>query len=626
MKPSRWILLLSVVLFSVGCSGPQGPEPVSSAKEAAEGSGEVKPAESLTAPVTDISGEILGTLVLSSWDVLLKTGASYVLPHLPAAFQSMIQPQVLTAQVFKMLQVEELEPALDTGRPVALALADPSTYRDEPLGPVLIAVPVKDVDALESFLGKKSRKHESNAWKDHIFTSDEGPVHMRYVDGWALFAGTEKLLNGAPGVLLPLVKTPPTTSARVRVNMAEIYKRYGDKIEKVRAMIGKPLGQGAELNPFATMGPSAERWITFAKNIQSFDMTFDMLPQKILFSLSAKAGGPGPFSTYLGKLNVGPAWGAGFMPADSVFVGTGRYEKSIMKEDLMSSYRMLQTFLKGYIELKMLERWREAFGRYLHHLSGESSVAMWINADGGLGLGWASRLTDSKMAGRVMHDIMTMLSKDLKQLIPKALPKFIRDELPGLGLRLKVRPGALRVGGIKGDLYELVIKWPRLKDKAQRKELAQVRKKIAKVIGRRFVVATAIVGDVGFMTMGKDHRQRLATMVALAKSGKHTSIKGTLDQITGAKKSVFSLYSPLASLTEGSLRVVDQVATVPPMVKDVMHKAMPGPGKDVPLSMLMFVEGDRLILDSSVSAELVGMITRGVLQAVMMKSGMGRTP
>ncbi len=538
----------------------------------------------------------------------------------------MIQPQVLTAQMFKMLQIEELEPALDTGRPVALALVDPSTYRDEPLGPVLIAVPVKDVDALVSFLGKKSRKHESNVWKDHLFTTDDGPVHMRFVDGWALFAGTEKLLNGASGVLLPLVKTPPTTSVRVRANMTEVYKRYGDKIEMARTMISKSTGPGMELNPLAGMGSTAERWITFAKNIQSFDLTFDMLPREILFRLSARAAGPGPFASYLSKLNVGSAWGAGFMPADSILVGTGRYEKSLMKEDLDSSFKLLQTFLKGYIDVKMLERWREALARYLRHFSGESSTAMWINADGGMGVGSAAKLTDSKMAGRVMRDLMTMLSKDLKQLIPKALPKFIRDELPGLGLRLKVRPGALRMGGIKGDLYELVIKWPRLKDKAQRKELAQVRKKIAKVIGRRFVVATAIVGDVGFMAMGKDHRSRLAKMVALAKSGKHTSMKGTLDQITGAKKSVFSLYSPLASLTEGVLRVVDQVATVPPMVKDVMHKVMPGSGKDVPLSMLVYMEKDQLFWDSSVSAELVGMITRGVLQAVMMKSGMGRTP
>ncbi len=54
---------------------------------------------------------------------------------------------------------------------------------------------------------------------------------------------------------------------------------------------------------------------------------------------------------------------------------------------------------------------------YLEHYAGESAMAMWINADGGLGVGSALKLKDPKAAGKAMRELMQMLSKDMAQLI-----------------------------------------------------------------------------------------------------------------------------------------------------------------------------------------------------------------
>jgi hypothetical protein len=619
MKPYRWQSLLALGLFSLSCGNPQAPTP-QAGPQPVEPKTVVKPAL-VVPPTTDIAGELLLTASVGSIDSLLQRLASYVVPHLPPAVRALAQPDTLKAQLLKAIHAPELERSVDFSRPAVLGLVDPKLYHGGDIGPLLIALPIKDGQGLLDLLSKNTERHETTPWKDHIFTAGSGAIRVRFDKAWALVAGQEKTLNGAAGALLPLTSKAPATGAQLEVRWAAIYDRYGKQIDR---MLHKLERRGTEKELLGGMLGMVKRWAGYLKGIEGISATIDLQRAAIVSRLSFVARPSGEFSAYLTKLETGAPWGAGFIPKESVLTIITRDGEAARLRDIEDGLKVLKGLLakaltatheplKKDLEAR-LEAWRLQLQQATRAFSGESAVGAWINGDGGVGFGGAVKVKEAKVARAQMIKTMKMLAKDLAQIQAK-LPAVAKKELRGFSLALQVRPAGLKAGKESADLFELAFRWPKLKQKEDQRKLEELKKSLGKVLGPKVALAFGAVGETGLVSFGKDHRKRMADLVAAAMGGKASGLEKIAIAIVGGKKMVTFLHVPVATLIEGGLRVADQITTVPSDVKDTITKMLPGAGKDAPVSAVLHLDGSALVWESSISADLLSMMAKAVMAA-----------
>ena len=186
---------------------------------------------------------------------------------------------------------------------------------------------------------------------------------------------------------------------------------------------------------------------------------------------------------------------------------------------------------------------------------------------------------------------------------------------------------ALRVGRTRGDQLELTLRWPRPKDRAARKRVAELRKKVTRVLGRKLVFAIATEGEVMAVALGKGYRKVLGQMLAVARGDRASTGTEKIVQkhLTAARMSAFA-YVPVASLVEQVMRVVTEVTRVPNDVKDMVQKVLPGPGNAVPVTATVSAEGRALKVDARISPELVGMGARAFMGMLQRQRGRFRMP
>lgn len=618
MKMTHLLGVLGLIAVS-SCGGPQtpAPEPAARAEDKASPADTDRVTGQLAAPSTDLSSEIILTGVLESGDAILDQMVAYIQPHLPGPLQGMVQPAALRAQFFKALGAPQLEAAIQTDRPVAFAMADPEVHRGGGrLGPMLLAVPVKDAQLLIDELGKLADRHERTPWNDHLLTFEGDTLRLRFVEDYLLAAAHEKLLNGAAGTLLPLVRSASDGGARGRLQLAmgTIYRRYGAEIERgITKMRRKVDRKAAHLAAVARM---VARWMGYLGSIRDITLAARLEPAAIQANLDVAAQGKGAFPAFLAQQNPGPAWGAGYLPAESALAYVTRQSPDAMLESIDEGLEMLKGLLATVVQQETLQKAREAARESVKHFTGESAGAAWVTTDGGLGLASVSRVRDADAARAAMLQLLGLLADEVNRLMAKALPPKVQKELQGFKLTLRVRKGALALAGVRGDLVDVNLRWPRLKDPEQRKQLAKLRKGLTRVLGPRIALALVTTGDAMLLTMGKDHRKRMAQLVAIAKGGAKTGMEQTFEGIVGSRKIIGCLYVPVASLAEQVMRLVERLTTVPPQVKQVFQQVLPPPGKAVPLTALVRVDGQKLVVDLDISAEVVGMIARSTMAAL----------
>jgi hypothetical protein len=580
----------------------------------------------------DISGEILGTLTLASGDEILKQGTTLVSPHLPPTFQALTVPDALKAQIFKGMGAPELQGLLDLSRPMAVALADPNSYSGRKLGPVIVALPVKDGPGFVDFLGKKASAHEGTPWKDHVLTYGEESIRVRLWEGYALMAGHEKLINGAAGVLGPLVKKTPAELGVLHVDVVQVYKRFGPQIEKAASQMRGELGRSG-LDRI-TVGKMIHRWLGFLKSMHSARLALSIDGALIDIEASARAKGSGEFKDYLGKLDAGEAWGARYLHDGAALSLLTRQSPELMQEEIKDGVDMLEELLakaaehpeqQRVVAQLQLGQWRDLLRRVAKHFSGESAWALWATPAGGITMGGAARMRGEGVGQAAMRELMQFVAKELVRLQTKVLRKPLRKELPGFKITLKVRKGRLRVAGLKGDLVELSIRWPRVKGKEQRKAMAKFKRGWNKVMGRKFLLGYVQTGSVVVWAAGKGSRKAMARLVAAARGKKELGMEQTVTQYTTGKKVVTFFYSPLRNLLDQALKVADQVTTLSPRFKEVAARVLPGPDHPVPVVSLIHVKEPSIIWRTQISGDLVGMIVRGVV-AGMQSQGMSGPP
>jgi hypothetical protein len=630
-------ILLSLILL--GCGGPQTPEPKLVAKPLDRPGVIVKPAAEVKPPTAMVGGDILATISASSLDAFLRVGAGYLAPHLPPAFQPMVQPDTLRAQLFKTIHIDGLEAALDSSRPFAVAIADPMVYRGRgELGSALFAIPVKDGSELVSVFARRSDKHETTPWRDHVFSSSSGrAVYLRLAKDWALLASHEKLLHGAAAELLPLTASARgTAGVRLEVRMGLIGERYSEQIDKGLARLrrNKP-GQGA----FGMVGIAKriERWLGLARGMQVVHATLELEPGGAQAKLSATAKPSGPFRSYLASLASGEPWGAKFLPKGSALYLLSRENEATRLSEMNDALDLLGVLLRDAGEEKLIGALREGLTSIARQLGSESAAALWVNGNGGVGMGGAVKVKDPKAAQAEMSKLFGRLAKDLKRIVDKALwakteralagadpaqrkklEAAARRELPGL--TLKVKRGGAKLAGVTIDLYELGVVWPQLKGAEEKKKLAEIKKKVDKVIGLPFTIGFGATGEVGVMAMGKDWRKRLGELCAAAKGGPGSvAVEKNLAAVAGGKPIVMLIQADLTSIVESSMRVADQLTAVPSDLRDQVNKLLPG--KEVPVSTLIYREGDAFTVELRAPAEVFGMLTKAGMALFMARAG-----
>lgn len=630
-------LALASALLALGCGGPQTPEPKHGAKPLDKPAVIVKPAVEVPAPTADLSPDILATLTGGSLDAFLRVGAGYVAPHLPAAFQPMVQPDTLRAQLFKAIRVDGLEAAIDPSRPFALAIADPSVYRTRgELGPILLAVPVKDGGELVNVFARRADKHETTPWKDHAFTSTSGRgVYLRLQQGYALLASQEKLLHGAAGQLLPLTRSQTGAKVRVEVKMALISERFSAELDKALGEARRAMARGRQGFGAFGMLVRVERWIGLARGMQVAHAQLDLEPGGARITLDASAKPSGPFQSYLAALPTGEPWGAKYLPKDAAIFVLSRDDEQSRLSDLAGAFDLLKVALGDDLG-GALDALRASLSSVLKQLGPESAAALWVSGGGGIGMGAALKVKDAKGAQAELAKLTASLGKDLKKIVEKAteaklarvlavvdpkqrkkLEAQARSELPIPSLRVK--RGAARLAGLSVDVHELAIAWPKLKG-ADAKKVAELRKKVEKVIGLPFTIGFAATGETGVLAMGKDWKKRLAELCATAKGGAGSAaVEKSLAAVAGGKPIAFLGHADLSAIVEGGMRVADQLTTVPSDVRDQVNKLLPG--KEVPISTLVYKQAEALHVELRTSADLFGMLTKAGMLLFMARAG-----
>ena len=621
MRITALLAASALLLLSGSCKTTQTPPPeVAPDKEAKKpepgAAAAADNAGGQSAPTSDIRDQVILTYTMSSLDNVLDRGLGYVRPHLPPAFAAMLRPSMLKAQLFKSMKMPQLETVVDATRPLALAIADPEQYRGGGrLGSTMLSVPVSDAQGLADALGQVADGHERRPWGDHVFDFHGDKVRLRLVDGNGLLASDEKLLGGAEGVLAPALQAQAASksAARLRIDLATINRLYGAQIDRgLRRMKRKMDRQQG-----AGVAKMVSRWIGYFKSAEEALVELQLEPALIRAIASLSAASSGELPTLLGKMRPGPAWGARYLPADSGLVYLSNQSPDAMAESIDEGLELLQGMVQGVVPAATMTRLQELAKKGVQHFSGESAGAMWVNADGSIGGCSIARVKDAAAAQASTVQLLQLLSAELRRLFTKGLPAKVRQELKGASLGLRVRPGALRVAGVRGALVELEIKWPRLKDADARKRMGELRRKLGKVLGPRgLTLALAGTGDLLMMVVGKDHRKRLANLLATAKGGKGSSMEQTVAGIVGSRRIVALVYAPIATLAEQVMRLTEQLTTVPAQVKDVFQKVLPPPGKTVPISAVVQATGPKLTVEIEASPELVGMITRGVVSGM----------
>jgi hypothetical protein len=607
---ARLGLLLSLCV-GLACGGPPAPPPKTGTPAKGETTKEtVKPAMPVEAPVAEIRDEIILSLVFASPETLLRAGLAYVDSAIPAQIKPMLQPDMLKTQLFKGLGLAGLERAIDTNRPIAVAIADPKLHKGKLLGPTMIAIPVLDGDALVTLLGRLAQDHQSTTWKDHIFTMHGTErVYLRLRDNYAFFAGHEKTLAGAPGVLLPLVQQKLSSDARLIVDAETIYTRFADEIEKGISEAKASLSK-VSLDKIS-IGKMVVRWLGFVKGMRQITLDLSLEPQRILFATKIEAKPQSAFLEYMGKLSAGEPWGARYLPKDAVLGVLFRQNVAESRADLDDLLKLakgnLDGPLKEFLDEKVLDAFKTSFEKLLALVEGETAFALEVGDKGGVNIVGAMKSKDAPKARAEMAAMLQLLSKEMNRVIAKVLVKA-KKQAPGFNLKLAVKPGGFTGGGAKGDLFELVISYPKLKDKDKAKKVDEVKKAITKLMGPRFTVAYASAGDAVLFAMGKDYAKRLTEALAAAKGG--GPIEKAFADLVGKRRMSFAVHVPLATLAEGILRAVEQVTPVPEEVKSIIKDAMPAPGKDLPATFVHYVDSPKLAYDLSISSDLITALGR----------------
>jgi len=639
MKPTRWLppALLISFLVTAGCGGaapaPQtGPKGDKVTKVTA-----ATPVEKPTAPSNvDISDAVLATLQVASVDTLLNRSTELARPQLPKAFQPLAQATTLKMQIYRLLGqkmgIQNLERMVDTTRPAAAALVDPKVYGGHNLQPMMLALPMQDPQVLLDLIAKKTKRQDKTPAGDHVFVSGRNSVWVRIKGNYALVAGSEKVLQGAEGVLMPLVQKCPDQLLLIHVDMATVYHRFQKEIDAGLAKMRKGLKKSAKETGGMGM-KMLHRWLGYVKDIKVLELKANIADNAILLTLGGEAKEGTALSGRMAKMGRGAPWGVGYLPAHSALVMAAQENPELWKEQITEAMagveglvKLLAKTIKVSINPKLVRELGEMSRASIKEYTGEGAAAMWVDKRGALGFGGVNKIKDAKAARTNLVRAGKFFAKLAAELQNKTLKKQIRKLLPGFKVTVRVKKNGVRVGKHRGDVMELGIKWPHLKSKKARKLLKKVKKAVVKLVGKKLRMGWVTVGDVMVSATGKDYKKKLAEMVKAVESGKEGPMAAKVARLVGSRNMTALVYTQAEALAEQVMRAVSQVTTIPARTRTIIDKVLPGPNTEVPMMVLGYVDGNKIAWETRLSGNVVGMVARGVMAAMSTRGNAIKAP
>jgi 3'-phosphoadenosine 5'-phosphosulfate sulfotransferase len=281
-------------------------------------------------------------------------------------------------------------------------------------------------------------------------------------------------------------------------------------------------------------------------------------------------------------------------------------------KEIEDSFDTLKEMVGVAVKQETLDKARQLSLASVKSFSGESAGGFWIDGNGGFNMTAATKLSEPKGAQAKMRRVLQLLARETNAYMRDKMSPELKKELQGAKLTLRVRAGAVRVAGVRGDVLEIIPTWPRVKTKAEREELNEVKRGLGVLLGRRISLAYATHGDVMLFALGKSYRKQMNRLVQVARGKEVPSLKEVVNEEVGQRPIVSFLYMPVATTLEQSMRAADRVTQIPARLKDAFQKIIPParPGQDIPITGRLVAKAPRLTWEMDIAPELVGLAVK----------------
>jgi hypothetical protein len=487
MKP-RVVLLLAPLVLSCTPQRTQAPQ----AKVAT--AAQARPADAALPPGPDISSELMGYLVVSDAERLLRQLA----PKGPA------DTHVLELQVAAALGLDPLvERALDWKRPAAIGLINPALLARGSVRPYVAMLPIADRAQLERALMSRGAKLEQKPW-GFVLPTTRGTLYVGFQEGYAVVAWRQDLLAPAARQLAPRLRGKLDAPIVVHVAVDNLYAAFGPQVDLVLAHVAQVANAGGSTaDPQVAFALRGVKQLThYLDSVSALELLLNLDSGGLTVTARLDGKRDGAFTGFVLDQQPGPAWGTQFLPRDSVMVYSTHASPRARAADLEASLAYLADAMPAKRpDAVQLERWKKTLERAALTTGGELAYAVWPGRSGGVGVGGAYRVTDPGMARAAVMQVYDELAGQLGALVVRSLlldpSKF--------AARFSMHKKAARVAGMEVDLVELSAKWP---DGA----LAE-RRLFETLFGTRLTLATAFVGEQALFALGADWAPRLEAMI-----------------------------------------------------------------------------------------------------------------
>ena len=480
----------------------------------------LKPVPVNQAALTDLDGELFGTLVIAS----------------PATLMTQLGDQN-AGTLEKMLTSVGISPKvsalIDFDRPLGMALLNPTLLASPTVRPILAMIPLRSGSAFAAALEAAGAQKTQWGYRVPTMAGEISIGIQREGSGdHALIAWRSELLPEVAHVLGPKLRGPKESAVTVHMNL-----------DNARAVLGSQLdalGQHVALLSAEGSSPSDPQiafsmreilaLIGYAHGVSDVELLADVDSGGVTVTarLDSNHGsdlfaGPGfdraserSFRSYVEQQRTGPAWGSRLLPRDSALAYMTRMSPLGRRGDVNASMAFLASATARPIAAEEAMKWRRALDRVSHAMAegGELSYAVWpAQGKGGLGFGGAFHVDDSTEARAAVKAAYEALAVPIGAIVTRslALDPVRYDK------RIEVRERTRQIAGQSVELVEVSVRWP--------SDAGDERRVFESMFGEKLVVATAFVGDSALFAMGADYESRLTTMSQAALGGPAASLQ-----------------------------------------------------------------------------------------------------
>ena len=502
MRPHQMVALAVAVVC--GCSSPPRPAPAQ------------PPQRVLSAPATDpqsarqpapppvtVSKQLLAWALLGDGAELLGAAErmGLVAPELGGR-----EALALKVMIARALGLDaRVGAAIDTGRPTALGLVDPSLLSPAGSLPLVALVPVYGEVEFEAVLAQARVPYFRHGQRFDI-RGERGLLHVVVADRYARVAWQADRVEGedpVAGSLAAVLGRAGESALLVHVDAERLYANHGAELHAVLARFeGTTQGDADPELRYAMR--TARRMIRFADSLRAVELLVGADDTGVTVTARADGKSKSVWADYVAAQKPGPVWGLDLLPRDAVLVYATHRSAASAEEDADDAVAYVGDAADPPATEARRGAWRASLGRALPELDGAMVYAMWAGSDGGVGMGGAYRVHSGGSARRDVLDWYRRMGRDLGGVVAHAIHLDARR----FPLSVHVHPGVAHIAGHPVDAVEVSVRWPKHGTAEERL--------FRTLFGARLELATTFVGEQALFAVGHDAHARLASMIESA--------------------------------------------------------------------------------------------------------------